>query len=272
MSENHADQGKLKRDAQLRWVPIPQMRVPPMAQRSKLSQARVHYIASNLDLEQIGTPTVNERDGAFYIMDGWHRIEALKEYGFGGDQIQCWTYAGLTEEQEAERFLKLNDTLAVDAYSKFKVGVQAGRPEETEINRIVRAHQLRISQDKGNGAIAAVSTLRKIYRQGGADVLGRTVRIIRDAYGDAGLDAAVLGGVGLLCQRYDSQLDDAIAVERLATAHGGVNGLLNKAENLKRQTGSQKNHCVAAAAVDIINSKRGGKKLPAWWKTDTNAA
>lgn len=27
-------------------------------------------------------------------------------------------------------------------------------------------------------------------------------------------------------------------------------------------------HCVAAAAVDVINSGRGGNKLPSWWKTD----
>lgn len=55
---------------------------------------------------------------------------------------------------------------------------------------------------------------------------------------------------------------------KLAKAHGGVAGLTNKAEVLRRSTGNQKAHCVAAAAVEIINAGRGGHKLPAWWKAD----
>ena len=50
--------------------------------------------------------------------------------------------------------------------------------------------------------------------------------------------------------------------------NGGVHGLLGKAENLRRATGNQKGHCVAAAAVEIVNAGRGGKKLPSWWRED----
>ena len=32
------------------------------------------------------------------------------------------------------------------------------------------------------------------------------------------------------------------------------------------QTGSPKAHCVAAAAVDLVNRKIRGKKLRSWWK------
>jgi len=37
---------------------------------------------------------------------------------------------------------------------------------------------------------------------------------------------------------------------------------------LRNQTGNPKGHCVAAAAVDIYNGGRGGRKLPSWWRTD----
>jgi len=57
-------------------------------------------------------------------------------------------------------------------------------------------------------------------------------------------------------------------VAKLSKANGGVNGLLNKAEVLRRSTGNQKGQCVAAAAVEVINKGRGGKKLPSWWKAD----
>lgn len=264
---NKPTEGRVEREARLRWVPIPQMRTSPLAQRD-LNPSRVDKLAADFDLEQLGTPTVNERDGGFYLIDGQHRIEALKQMGWGDQQIQCWTYKGLTETEEAEKFLKLNDVLSVNAFAKFKVGVQAGRPEETDIDRIVRAQGLRISRDKGDGAISAVSTLRRVYRRAGPAVLARTLRIIRDSYGDAGLEASVIDGIAMLCHRYNGDLDDVRAVTRLAAAHGSVHGLLGNAENLRKQTGNPKAHCVAAAAVELVNRGRGGRKLTSWWKTE----
>ena len=179
--------------------------------------------------------------------------------------MQCWCYAGLTEEEEAEIFLKLNDVLPVDTFSKFRVGIAAGRSTETEIDRVVRAQGLVVSADQIPGAIKAVAALRRVHARGGSPTLGRTLRIIRDAYGDAGMVGPVIEGIGLLCGRYDGLLDDTVTVERLSKMHGGVNGLLNQAEVLRQKTGNQKAQCVAAAAVNRINGVRGGKKLPSWW-------
>ena len=257
---------RVERAARLKWVPIPKMKVSPVAQR-ELNQARVDRLAANFDLEQLGTPTVNERGGAFYVIDGQHRVEALKQIGYGDQQVQCWCYVDLTDEQMADRFDRLNDTLAVHAFDKFRVRVTAARPDETDIDRIVRAQGLVVSRDRIPGAVGAVGTLSRVYSRAGGETLGRTLRIIRDAYGDSGLEAPVIDGIGHLCQRYNGDLDDSAAVLKLGKANGGVNGLLNKAEVLRRSTGNFKSHCVAAAAVEIINSGKGGKKLPSWFKT-----
>jgi hypothetical protein len=261
---------KVERVARLRWVPLARVRINPLAQR-ELNSARVGKLIAEFDPEQLGSPTVNEREEHFYVIDGQHRIEALKHWlgNWEEQQVQCWAYHGLTEEEEAEIFLKLNDTLAVHAFVKFRVGVQAGRPDETDVDRIVRAQRLRVSTDKSDGAIAAVSTLMRVYRRADGPTLGRALRIIRDAYGDPGLDAAVIDGIGLLCQRYNGELDDSRAVTRLSSIYGGVSGLLGKAEHLRKQTGSARAHCVAAAAVEIINGGRGGKKLTSWWKAES---
>jgi hypothetical protein len=100
-----------------------------------------------------------------------------------------------------------------------------------------------------------------VYRLGPSP-LARGLRIIRDAYGDAGFDAAVIDGMGHLCQRYNGQLDDGVAIDRLSSAHGGVSGLLAKAEVLRKQTGNSKSHCVAAAAVDIIRPDLAIRRHP----------
>lgn len=261
---------KVERVARLQWIPLVDIDFNELAQRN-LKQARVDELATDFDPEQVGYPTVNHRAERYFVVDGHHRIEALKIW-LGEDwerqQVQCQCYEGLSEEEEAEVFLKLNNVLAVTAYDRFRIGVKAGRTEETEVERVVRQCLLRVSQDQGDGAIAAVGTLMRVYRRGGSQNLARTLLIVRDAYGDPGLEASVIDGIGLLCHRYNGELDDVRLVERLSKSHGGVNGLLGKAENLRKQTGSTRSHCVAAAAVDINNGGRGGKKLPSWWKAD----
>lgn len=264
MSESNTGK-RVEREARLRWVPIRKMRVSPLAQRS-VNRARVDRLTAEFDLEQLGTPTVSQRDEWFYIIDGQHRVEVLKEIGWSDQQVQCWTYEGLTEEDEAEKFLRLNDTLAVRSYAKFKVGVQAGRVEECDIDRIVRAQQLRVSDDKNDGSISCVGTLARVYRRAGAGTLARTLGVIRDAYGTPGLEAPLIDGIGHLCQRYNGDLQETVAVPKLSNVHGGVNGLLGKAQTMRHGTGNPLAHCVAAAAVEIINSGRGGKKLRPYWR------
>ena len=262
-------QGRLQREARLRWVPLAKMRVNPLAQRD-LRPARVSRLAAVFDLEQMGAPTVSARVGWYYLIDGQHRIAALKQWlgTWQDQQVQCWTYEGLTEAQEAEVFLKLNDVLAVPAFAKFQVSVQAGRPGEADVDRIVRALGLRIAPGRAGGGICAVATLRRVYARGGAAVLSKALRIIRDAYGEAGLDGPVIDGIGLLCQRYDGQLVEQRAVDRLAAAHGGVSGLRSRAGQLRQTTGNAMAQCVAAAAVEVINRGPGGTKLPSWWKAE----
>lgn len=261
-------ENRVEREARLKWVPLGKMRISPLAQR-ELNPSRADWLRANLDIEQLGNPTVSHRDGWYYVIDGQHRTAALADWlgeGWESQEVQCWVYEGLTEQEEADKFDRLNDVLAVNAFSKFKVRLTAKRPIETDIERTVKAQDLVISKDRVPGAVRAVGTLRKVYTRSDGDTLGRTLRIIRDAYGDAGLEAKVIDGIGHLCQRYNGVLDEDYAIGKLSDAHGGVNGLLGKAEVLHKQTGNTKAHCVAAAAVEIINAKAGrGKKLPDWW-------
>jgi len=271
MTKPHNTERRVERAARLTWVPLGLMRYPTMAQRDRINQGRVNGIAANMDLEQLGTPTVNRRCGLFYVLDGMHRVEGYKAWngeGWQEQQLQCWAYSDLSETEEAEVFLKLNDRLAIQAFDGFRIGLNAGRSEETEIAAVVQKAGLTISQSRAEGTIGAVGTLRRVYRREGHAALGRALGIIRDAYGTPGLESQVIDGIGLLCGRYNGELDTETAVTRLGSVSGGLAGLMNRAYMTKNQTNAPLNACVAAAAVDLINRGKGGKKLPSWWKTD----
>lgn len=272
MSESHPSPivpkpgPKIERIARLRWIPIYRMAVSDIAQR-EIQPSRVNYLIAHFDPEQIGTPVVNERGGKFYVIDGQHRVTALNEIYDHEHQVQCWVYVGLTEAEEAEKFLQINDVLAVSAMDRYEISVEAGREVEADINRIVSLCGLTVTRQNVEGRVMAVGTLRRVYVRGGPAVLQRTLSIIGSAFGSAGLSAAVIDGIGLLCARYNGELQDEHVVVKLRNMRGGVSGLMGKAVVLKDRTRQPLNQCVAAAAVEVLNSGKGGKKLPSWWKT-----
>lgn len=253
-----------KRGSHPRWVPVAHTKVSPQAQR-ELKKSWVEHIAQNFDPDEVGLPVVSWRDGFFWVIDGQHRIEAMKLMGWADQQILCECFEGLTEAEEAEKFLKRQDRLPVAQLESFKSALTAGREVESDIDRIARALNIRI----GGGSktsISAVGTLGRVYRRGGPGTLSRTLRVIRDSYGGAGFSAAVINGVALVIQRFDATFDDDVAVERLSKAMGGVQGLDNRARYIKAQIGKPLAQCFAAAVVETLNAGRGGKKLPDWWK------
>jgi transposase len=215
--------------------------------------------------------TPKKLEGKWFVVDGQHRIETLRAVGWGDQQIQCWAYDGLNESEEAEMYLSLNDTLAQSAFDKFRIAVVAQREMECEIYRTVHQVGLTVTRDRIEGGVRAVGTLVRVYKRGGARVLKRTLTIIRDAYGTPGLEAPVIDGIGFLCDRYNGDLEDQLAIVKLANVHGGVNGLLNKGETIRRQTGQPLGQAIAAAAVEIINhglGPRSSKRLSSWFRED----
>lgn len=257
----------ITRSTTIKDVPLAKMSVSDLSQRTR-NDARVDHLLNDFDIDQIGYPIVSERDGHFFIIDGQHRIEALKRWlgkGWETQKIACAVYSGLTLAQEAEMFLRHNDVLQVNAFSKFNVAVSAGREVEVAIRKVVEAQGLNIAQGGAPGSIGAVGTLLRVYNRSNGETLGRALRIIRDAFGDAGLEASVIDGVGHLCKRYNGLLDEQVAKAKLGATRGGVKGLLNRAEEIRLRTGGARGPSIAAAAVEIINSGRGGNKLPSWW-------
>ncbi len=264
-----ANEERIERNSTVKGVPISLMRVSTLAQRER-KQYRVDKIVAEWDPNKIGVPTVNHRDGFYYLVDGQHRVDAMKQMGMEGKQVQCTVYENLTEAQEAAMFLQLNDILTVGVMDKYRVGVVAGVDDAVAIDKIVRSLGLKIALDQTGGSIKAVGTLRKAYEKFGGTVLKRTLRLINDTYGDAGFQAAVIDGLSQMVGRYGDKIDDAYFVERLGSYRGGVNGLLNNGEQLRRQTGNAKGSCVAGAAVRVYNSGKhtGIKNLTDWWKVD----
>lgn len=255
-----------------RQIPVGELKVAPAAQR----EFRPHFadrLAANFDPAAIGILFVNQRDDHYYVMDGQHRLAALRTvYADKIDdlKVDCRVYFDMTEQQEAEFFLKTNYTLNVSAFDKHRVGVTAGREEDLAIEQICQMNGCTVSKARTRNAIGAVGTLRMIYRKGGANTLARTLAVITSAYAENALSKEVMLGIALLINRYGDRIADEALIQALRTRPRGISGLMQTAEKLHMRTGDPRPACLAAAAVDIYNqalASRSKRRLPSWWQT-----
>jgi hypothetical protein len=262
-----------QRASHLEWLRIGDLVPHPSAQR-RFVPSHADAIAAHLELEGIGFLVVSiGPDGVPYVIDGQHRLQALKRYGFSPDDtVQCELYKGLTAKEEARLFLERNFRKAVDPISSFRVAVDAGESEAVAIEVCVRNQGLSIGRpsDRALGsdrpAVGAVGTLRTIYRQSGGTGLGKTLRIVRDAYGAAGFEAGLIAGLGLVVHRYP-EMDEAVMVKALSETAGGIGGLRAQAAKTKASLNEPRPLCIAATAVAFYNRHAGQKaKLAPWWK------
>lgn len=258
--------------SKIRPVALGSMRVPPaLVTQREFRQAHADRIAADLDLNKIGYPIINHRDGIYWVLDGQHRIAALRQFGFGDkDTLDCEVFDNLTDTEMADIFLGRDARKPIPIYDKFHVACTAGRKRENDIRRAVESNGQAISRAPGEG-ISAIGALGKVYDRSGDVVLGQVVRAINLGFsGDpVGFDRTIIEGLGLIFNRYNGKTNERELGRRLAELRQGPRELLRKAETIHRRTGNQKPQCVAAAVVDIYNKGRAPlakDRLPSWWK------
>lgn len=263
-----------RRASKVRPVAISEMRVPPagITQR-KLNRSQAEGYAANMDLDKLGIPIVNLRGGIYWIVDGQHRIEALKLFFAPADPgtIQCEVYENLTDAEMADIFLGRDDRRPINVFEKFSVACTAGRQRESDIRRTIEAQGLKISQTKEPGCVGAISSCAKVYDLAGPNVLGQAMRAIRDSFGadPKAFDAQLIQGLGLVFNRFNGRTNEKHMVQQLAHVRNGARGVLQLAEAQRERTGTSKAHCVAATIVDVYNKGVGPRqkdRLPSWWK------
>lgn len=79
--------------------------VTPKYQR-KLLGTKVDSIVNNYDANLMDDILVSKRDGQYWVVDGGHRVAAMRKMGF--KEASCRVIYGLTYEEEAKLFADFN--------------------------------------------------------------------------------------------------------------------------------------------------------------------
>lgn len=230
-------------------------------------------LAEGFDPDGIGVPIVSRRDdGTFVWLDGQNRGELMRRAGWGDQKIQCRVFNGLTRAQEASLFLIHNDNRRVMPIYKFLARVTAGDPNAVAIVRIAKRVGWKVSDQGGDGAIAAVVALEKVFQMDqkddhpGGDVLEIVLRTVTEAWGfkSEAADGRILQGLGALFNRFGDSVNRAVLVQKLAAFPAGPSGVLGKARGMQQFQGGTVAHCVAETVVNAYNARRRTNVLPDW--------
>lgn len=262
---------KVTRTCKHRTIKLGECAIDREAQREATVSA-VRDLANKFDPNLMGTIVVSHRDGKYWVLDGQHRCLALKMV-LGDDaddwEIEADVYEGLTEAEEAEMFLSLNDRKVVSSFDKFKVSVTAGRADEADVDRIVRAHGLRISQNGKQGSIGAVSALMFVYGLGGPRLLSSTLSVMSSAWESTVWDSFIIRGMALFLNRYGDRVDRPELIRKMAALPMANKSLKLATEKIRSSSGETKGKACAAAITDEYNrGRRGMKSLGSWFKAD----
>jgi len=259
----------------VRPVPIAQMRVPTaLVTQREFRKAKGEHIAAHYDPSKVGFLIVNHREGLYWVLDGQHRLYAMRQNGMDSESIDCEVYDDLTDAEMADMFIGRNDRTPVDPYDKFHVSCTAGYTRENDIRRIVEANGQKISRQRDEG-ISTVGALTNVYDRAGAVVLGQVIRTINLGFGGdpIAFDRSIVEGLGLVYNRFNGKTNEKALGQRLGGLKQGARELLRKAEAVRERTGNQKKHCVAAVIVETYNKGEGPtnskSRLPSWWKETT---
>lgn len=189
-----------------------------------VKRAQVRSIIENYDPRLMDDVIVNVRDGRYYVIDGQHRIAALREMNGGADVIvTCKVYRGMTYQQEADLYHKLDD-------SKTKLNTKdnirsmsesEAYPEIEDIKRALSESGISLNLAAGGGRsndrISAVRETVSAYDALGYDGFSRMIRLIKAAWNGSqkSLTSYILSGMALFLRTYGDSLEDAVFVRQM---------------------------------------------------------
>lgn len=253
------------RKPEKRQLTVSALIVDPNVQRT-LDRNRASAMADNLDMAAIGVITVSHRgNGSYHVVDGQHRVEALRLAGGDGEKIDCRVFDGLTLEDEAKLFRLLNNTKGLQAIDKFRVRVVEGEPIAMFIEQILNKHGWKLAMGNGSGTFAAVTAVERVWARD-KEAVERTVVTLTRAFGhDAiAVHGSLVEGVGLVYARYGEAVDDKGLADRLARYPGGAARLIGAARGIAQTYRFTLSAGIADLVVELYNSGRKTKALPPW--------
>lgn len=167
---------------------------------------------------------VSYRDGEFIVVDGQHRIAAIRKMAGNQDvTVLCLVYYGLTYEKEAALYYQLDQAKGrLRSSHAIKALLEScTNPEIIDIYRRLEAAGFVWALDGPSNEEYEVSATRAVinaYRFLGGETFSRLLLLIAETWHGSppSLKASVFTGMALFLKTYERELDDRAFIRSLS--------------------------------------------------------
>lgn len=147
-----------------------------------INYPRVNRIVEEFDERRFDPITVSIRDGARYVLDGQHRLAALKRLGMA--HVPSRILRGLTIQEEAEIFVKQGDLRrGLSSFEKHQAAVIWGEETAIAIENLLTRLGLRVvkAQSAAYG-VSSIASLNEIAKKDGVATLEKILSLLIDTW------------------------------------------------------------------------------------------
>lgn len=192
-------------------IPKTDLHVDKSYQRTdQLSLTKIHSIAAAWDWLAFGALTVVERNGKYFVVEGWHRVEAaMRRSDIHKVPCAIFTLDGGVQD-EALGFVAANTSRKpVSTYSKWKALVRAGDPTALFIKALIEKEGFVGSPAPGPNHVRCLGALQRICeKEADRAVISRLFPTIAALCRGADLSDRILGG----CLFIEQKLPEGISL------------------------------------------------------------
>lgn len=256
------EHGQFVGTAELRMVPVNVIKIDSGYQRD----VSTHWVSQHLpfDERRAGAIVLSGRAGGPYCIDGGHRLALARESG--KSHINALVIDGLSRQDEARLFTRYQrERRNLTSHALYRADVVAGDEETLAMVRIVANAGFRLDKNAGPNSITAIDALRYIHRQGGDDLLARTLDLVKQIWvgEEKALSGQILKGLALFLSSAGQQ--PAFRKDRLERVMHACAPLklvrLSQAVAQKRSSASSSATNVAEALHEQYNKIAGNDPL-----------
>lgn len=226
--------------------------------------SKVEEILSDFNIKALGTIKLWQREnGELVIIDGQHRVEALRRKGVPED-VKCIpsvVHEGGSLAHIAQLFVQYNNTKQVSAYDKYHALLTAGDPQTTAIDHTVRTHELIIGPSTADGTLSCVDGVRKVFGMGEPEgaVLGKTLATLVAAWGAASeaYRSSIVRGVGRYFHE-NRETDPDVLADALVRGPGAPINLIGWAKTIAGQQRMPLEKAIAEVIENRVMKRKKG--------------
>lgn len=238
---------------------IPFVQLKKAGYNRGISRAHVNKIKNNFHEDMVQPAIVSFRDGMYWIIDHQHQSQAIYELNDNDPNtlITCEVKTGLTYEQEADLYYRLNTgSKPLNSADKIIGLIGAKDPKALEFRNVIESCGYTIG-GYSNNTLRAVGAAWKIFnRKDGEEALAEVLTITNESWPTRknGAQANILYGINMLLKHHRDEYKRQRLIKALSQEDPQV--IVKKGDTYWKQMDSKshtKPYCVYSVIIQYYN-------------------